>query len=430
MCFDSPVWHNGPMPIEAFSTVGLRRALVIKLRHHGDVLLAAPVISMLKNRAPHCDVDALVYADTAHMLDGHPALAQLHLIDRNWKRQGLVRQAVSEWKLISALRTRHYDLVVHLSVHTRGAWLVRLLRPRWSVAPRSRDGFWANSFTHLYPAQSDPLRHTVETNLDSLRALGLEPAAEDKGVLIVPGANADARVAELLSRHGLRPGGFVHIHPASRWAFKCWPADRVAALCDALAAKGLPIVLSSAPDPQEKALIAAVCAAREQPGLARREARVADRQGGGPGTQGGTAPTLDLSGQLSLKELAALTAQAKLFVGVDSAPMHIAAAMGTPVVGIFGPSGDREWGPWGEGHRVVASTTHPCRPCGMAGCNDSKVSACLTTLPVAQVLAACEDLLATVPTAAFPRKRTATVGGDGASADRGRTSGPAGGGTA
>ena len=101
---------------------------------------------------------------------------------------------------------------------------------------------------------------------------------------------------------------------------------------------------------------------------------------------------------MSLKELAALAARARLFVGVDSAPMHIAAAMGTPTVGIFGPSGDREWGPWdnegGGRHRVVASLNHPCRPCGRAGCEDSKVSDCLTSLPVAQVLAACLELLA------------------------------------
>jgi len=382
------------MPIEAFSPASLRRVLVIKLRHHGDVLLATPVLSMLKRVAPQCEIDALAYADTAPMLEGHPALAQLHLIDRNWKRQGLRRQTVAEWKLVSALRARHYDLVVHLSVHTRGAWLVRLLRPRWSVAPRFRDGFWANSFTHLYPAQSDPLRHTVETNLDSLRALGLEPTVADKVVTMVPGAKAEARVAGLLAGHGLPAGGFVHVHPASRWAFKCWPAERVAALCDALAAKGLPIVLSSAPDAKEKALIAEVRAARKQSAVP-------------------PAPTIDLSGQLSLKELAALTAQARLFVGVDSAPMHIAAAMGTPVVGIFGPSGDLEWGPWDETgrnrHRVVASNTHPCRPCGMAGCNDSKVSACLTTLPVAQVLNACEELLSTIPPAPFSEKGVTEV---------------------
>ena len=402
---DSPVWHNGPMHIEAFSPASLRRALVIKLRHHGDVLLAAPVISTLKRVAPRCEVDALVYADTAPMLEAHPALAQLHLIDRNWKRQGLVRQAAAESKLISALRARHYDLVVHLSVHMRGSWLVRLLRPRWSVAPKFRAGFWANSFTHLYPAQSDPQRHTVETNLDSLRVLGMEPAIADKRVIIVPGASAEARVADLLARHGLPAGGFVHVHPASRWAFKCWPAERVAALCDALAAKGIPIVLTSAPDPNETALIAAVCAA-----LGKSAATC--RQSGSPGTPSAAAPTIDLSGQLSLKELAALTGQAKLFVGADTAPMHIAAAMGTPVVAIFGPSGDREWGPWGEGHRVVASTTHPCRPCGLAGCNDSKVSDCLTTLPVAQVLAACEELLA-IPTP-FPAKRVMVLRRDAA----------------
>lgn len=368
------------MPTEAIPAAGLRRALVVKLRHHGDVLLATPVISTLKRFAPDCEIDALAYADTAPMLEGHPALAQLHRIDRGWKRQGLRRQAAAEWGLISDLRARRYDLVVHLSVHTRGAWLVRLLRPRWSVAPKFREGFWAGSFTHLYPAQSDPQRHTVETNLDALRVLGIEPAAADKRVTLVPGAAAEARVEQLLAQHGLQAGRFVHVHPASRWAFKCWPADRVAAVCNALAAKGLAIVLTSAPDAGEKALVA--------------EVRAAHRLGAAP------APAVDLSGQLSLKDLAALTARARLFVGVDSAPMHMAAAMGTPVVAIFGPSGDREWGPWDPmhgGHRVVASNSHPCRPCGMAGCNDSKVSQCLTTLPVAQVLSACEELLADSP---------------------------------
>ncbi|HEX8988770.1 MAG TPA: putative lipopolysaccharide heptosyltransferase III [Rhodocyclaceae bacterium] len=349
----------------------LRRALVIKLRHHGDVLLSAPVISTLKGLAPRCEVDALVYADTAPMLSGHPDIAQLHLIDRSWKRQGALRQASSEWALLSQLRARRYDLVVHLTVHTRGAWLVRLLRPRWSVAPRRRDdgAFWDGSFTHLYAAQSHPDRHTVDTNLDALRVLGGEVSLDDAAVVLVPGTDAEARVDALMASHGLERKRFIHLHPASRWAFKCWPAERVAQLCDALAARGLPLVLTCAPDPKERELVAAVRAAAQ-------------------------VPLIDLSGALSLRELAALTARARLFIGVDSAPMHIAAAMGTPTVAIFGPSGDREWGPWHVDSRVVASRVHDCRPCGRAGCNDSKISECLTTLPVAQVLAACEDLLA------------------------------------
>ncbi len=335
------------------------------------MLLAAPVLSALKHAAPQCEIDALVYRDTAPMLDFHPALTQLHTIDRNWKRLGLAAQLTNEWRLLSTLRARHYDLVIHLSVHRRGAWLVRLLQPRWSVAPRYRGSFWAKSFTHFYPAQSHPERHTVETNLDSLRALGLEPKAEDKRVILIPGMDAEARIDALMKQHGLPPGGFIHLHPASRWLFKCWPAEKFAALCDALAARGWPLVLTAAPEAKEKALVAEI--------LARRAVL--------------SAPTFDFSGQLTLKELAALTARARLFVGVDSAPMHIAAAMGTPTVAIFGPSGDKEWGPWNVAHRVVASRHHPCRPCGQDGCEGSKVSACLTELPVSEVLAACEELL-------------------------------------
>jgi heptosyltransferase-3 len=100
----------------------------------------------------------------------------------------------------------------------------------------------------------------------------------------------------------------------------------------------------------------------------------------------------DLGGKLTLRELAALTARARLFIGVDSAPMHIAAAAGTPVVALFGPSGEKEWGPWRVPHRVVHSN-HPCRPCGQDGCGGGKVSECLTQLPVETVLAAANELL-------------------------------------
>jgi len=266
-------------------------------------------------------------------------------------------------------------------VHMRGAWLTRLLRPHWSMAPKFRPGFWEKSFTHFYPAQSNPQQHTVETNLDSLRALGLAPCDADKRVILVQGEAADMRVECLLAGHGLPVGGFIHIHPTSRWLFKCWPAERVATLVRELSARGWPVVFTAAPEAQEKAMMQDIIA---RLGVAATP----------PAGSTLAAPAFDFSGQLSLKELAALTARARLFVGVDSAPMHIAAAMGTPAVAIFGPSGDREWRPWQVTCCVVASAAHSCRPCGRAGCNDSKVSECLTTLPVAQVLAACDELLA------------------------------------
>ena len=94
-----------------------------------------------------------------------------------------------------------------------------------------------------------------------------------------------------------------------------------------------------------------------------------------------------------MKALAALTGSAKLFIGVDSAPMHMASAVGTPVVALFGPSGEKEWGPWSSVARVVASDAHPCRPCGIDGCGGGKISDCLVTLPEGRVLQAVYELL-------------------------------------
>lgn len=140
-------------------------------------------------------------------------------------------------------------------------------------------------------------------------------------------------------------------------------------LVNLLAAQNLPVVLTAAPDSRELELIEKIL----------RDVNV---------------PVTNLSGQLSLKQLAALTRRAACFVGVDSAPMHIAAAMQTPVVALFGPSGEIEWGPWQAPHHIITST-HPCRPCGNDGCGGGKISECLTSLPVTRVMNAIQDLLRT-----------------------------------
>jgi heptosyltransferase III len=338
-----------------------RRALVLKLRHHGDVLLSSPVLSVLKARAPAIEIDALVYDDTAPMLEGHPALAQLHTVGRGWRHVGSLNRFFQERKLFGALRARQYDLVVHLSEQPRGAWLARWLGARYSVAPKMADRgrFWQRSFTHFYPLV--PRRHMVEVNLDALRRIGVQPGQDERKVTFVPGTQAEQAVDKLL---GDAP--FVHLHPASRWRFKCWTAQKNAELIDRLAAEGQRIVVTAAPD--ETQMIDEILAKAK-------------------------ATTLNLAGKLTLKQLGAVAARARLFVGVDSMPMHLAAAMGVPTVALFGPSGESEWGPWNVPHRVVKST-HTCRPCGQDGCGGGKVSECLTLLPVDIVHAAARELLA------------------------------------
>lgn len=355
----------------------IRRALIIKLRHHGDVLLSSPVAAALQAHAPEARIDALVYAETAEMLTGHPALDEVFVIDPAWKKRGALGRLAAEWGLVQQLKARGYDLIIHLTEDWRGAWLTRLLAPRWSVAPGmgGRGGLWKNSFTHFYAGPRGNPRHTVESNLDALRRLGLQPTPEQRRVTLVPGKEAEAKAIMTLRDKGLEPGRYVHIHAPSRWTFKCWTAEGWATVIKQLAQEGWTAVLTAAPGEREARIVDAILDHSDGHGI-------------------------NLAGQLSLKELAALSARAKIFLGVDSAPMHIAAAMDTPVVALFGPSGEHHWGPWPNGlptaspHRVIASERHSCRPCGIDGCGGSKISDCLVQLPPERVIEAARTLLA------------------------------------
>ena len=286
-----------------------RRALVIKLAGPADVLFAGPVISVLKARGVETDV--LIYDDTATLVARHPDLSRVHLVGRRWRRE-----SAKELQLFRALRERAYVLLVHLCDQLRGAWLARMLGARYSVAPLAgqRGRFWRRSFTHLYPVARR--RHEVELNLDALRRIGLYPEIGERGVRFVTGADAERKIEQLVN------DAFVQMHPAPGWS-----ADKHAALIEHLVAEGYRVVLTATPEPQALAFVDQV--------LRKTKARA-----------------LNLAGQLSLEELAALAARASLFIGDESVAMHLAAAMGTPVVGLCG-SGGPERGPWNVAHRAL-----------------------------------------------------------------------------
>lgn len=354
---------------DAISPEQLRRVLVIKLRHHGDVLLSSPVLAALKSGAPQAQIDALVYAETGAMLRGHPALDQLHLVTRHAKL-GWLEQLRGEWRLLQALRSRRYDLLVHLTDHPRGAWLSWLLGPRWSVSYErpGRQRWWKRSFSHLARQPRGTPRHTVERHLDLLRRVGMHPGVQDKRPTLAIDEPTHERARGKLRLAGWTGGDYAVLHPGSRWMFKSWTAQGNARVIDHLAGRGLAVVLTAAPDPQETWLTERIL-------------------------QSARAGCIDLRGQLTLEELASVISQARLFVGVDSVPMHIAAAVGTPGVALFGPSNDIEWRPWSDAFEVVASRDFPCRPCGIDGCGGSKRSDCLNTLAAEQVIAAADRML-------------------------------------
>ncbi|MBV8468082.1 MAG: putative lipopolysaccharide heptosyltransferase III [Burkholderiales bacterium] len=348
----------------------VRRVLVIKLRHHGDVLLTTPVLRTLKQQMPQVEVDVLVYDETRDMLADNPHIDRLFTIKKTRAAGGSWAKLKLELGLLRDLRARQYDVLISLTEHNRGASLARLLRPRWAISQDGPyNGFYKRSFSHLFQPVWLNKRHAVERNLDALRTIGLFPRDEDKTATLVPGAAAQQTITALLATHGLAAGGYILVHPGSRWAYKTWTAEKVAGLIAQLMEEGHRIVVSGSPDGAERALADAILAA-----LPQRD------------------QVVDVVGRLSLRELGELIRQSRMLIGVDSVPMHMAAALNTPVVALFGPSGQIEWGPWGGTHRIIRLGL-PCQPCELKGCGNSGYSQCLATLPIATVHAAAIELL-------------------------------------
>lgn len=342
----------------------INKILVIKLRHHGDVLLASPVFQVIKNHHPHIQTDALVYEDTQEMLTLHPAIHQTHTIDRGWKKLGIKKQFDAEYTLLKKLKSEKYDLIIHLTEHWRGALIKRFTGAKYAVSAKytRRSGrFWKNSFTHHYPKPKKS-RHIVDKHLDALRRIGITPSQLERGLTLIPGNDAEENRNKILDDNDI--DNYILIHPTSRWLFKCWETTKFSVLINELSKKDLTIVITAAPNKNELKVV--------------RE--IIDNCG---------AAVLDLSGKLSLKELAAFIDKAKLFVGVDSVPMHMADAFKTPCVALFGPSDDQEWGPRNSDSTIINSN-HPCRPCAMNGCAGSNICDCLNSITVEEVLSACK----------------------------------------
>ena len=206
----------------------------------------------------------------------------------------------------------------------------------------------------------------MEKNLALVQSLGIETKHPELGFFW--NEQTSRQVRDLMRQHNLSAKKFILIHPPARWLFKCWTAEGYARIIDTLQNDyKLPVVLTAAPAPQEMQFMQDI-AGRLQ-----------------------TIP-VNLAGRLDLKALGAMIAQARLFIGVDSAPMHLAAAVGTPTVVLFGPSGAYNWRPWGEGH-IVLTKNFDCQPCGRDGCDGTKISRCLTAITPAEVLAAVDRQL-------------------------------------
>ncbi|MBS0604990.1 MAG: putative lipopolysaccharide heptosyltransferase III [Verrucomicrobia bacterium] len=349
----------------------VKRALVIKMRHHGDVLLTAPLFSNLKKALPQAEVDAFIYKDTLPMLEGHPGISDFLLYDRGWKKLSFLKKAAKEAGLLKMVRSKGYDLVINLTEGDRGAIAAMVSGAQFRVGfdPKGSGLFGKKrAFTHVVKNCPHP-RHTVERQLDVLRRIGIFPAPEERDLFIhIPG-DSRRKMEDMLEKEEIRPNGYILIHPVSRWKFKCLATKQIARLISALSERGLRIVMSAGPDAEEIAMVQEILSLAPE------------------------VSVLNCAGKLSLKELTALIAMSRALICVDSVPLHIASATKTPVVVMFGPTSDQNWGPWMHPKARVVAQKMTCRPCYQDGCGGSKMSDCLFSIPQNAILSALDEVL-------------------------------------
>jgi heptosyltransferase-2 len=323
--------------------------LVVRYSALGDVVLATSILEPLRRRYPRARIEWVTDGLYAPLLEGLPEIAQVHRLTREGPNSPL--------GLAARLRGR-FDLAIDLQNKVRSALVARSAAPL-RTAFRRRSA--ARAVLSLFGSDPPLVRgHQTRLYAEALAQFGI---AEPGPTKVSLSQQAQALAADALQ--GIE-GPAVALAPGARWATKRWPAERFAAVADALAADGLSVVLCGGPSDRD-----AFAAFR-----AATRARIA----------------ADLS-FLPLDALAAALARVQLLVACDSGPVHLATAVGTPALALFGPTSTARWGPAPPGRALALGLA--CAPCSNHGgdyCPEGH-HRCLADLAPEAVLAAAREML-------------------------------------
>ncbi|HEX8910712.1 MAG TPA: lipopolysaccharide heptosyltransferase II [Humisphaera sp.] len=325
-----------------------RRVLIVKPSAIGDVVHGLPVLALLKRHWPAASFSWLVTPACAGILDGHPMLDEVIRFDRkglgtSWHTPAGVRALVDVGR---SLAGRRFDLVIDLQGLFRSGWLTAQTLAPVRVGLSDAREMATLFYTHRAQVGRRE-RHAVERYLAVPEALGA-----GRGPVEFPFATSAADRA-FVAAHA--PPRYAALFPGTNWPTKRWPVERFAALVEPLSRRfGLASVVGGGPAEAELAA--------QIPGA------------------------LNLAGKTTLNQLVALIERAELVVSNDSGPMHIAAALGKPLVAPFGPTNPVRTGPYGRMPSVVKLEL-PCSPCYSRRCSHRT---CLQALGVESVLGVVE----------------------------------------
>jgi ADP-heptose:LPS heptosyltransferase len=330
------------------------RVLVIRLRSLGDVVLTTPALAALHAWRPDLQVSVVVEPAWAPVLQSNPAVAEIII-------------ATGTLSTAWSLHRRNFPIVFNQHAGPASALMVGASRIPVRVCWKGRQ--FSSVYNVLVPDAreffGDRPVHTAEHRATQFYWTGM-PRGPLPGAQVFPQAEAVESVAKQIRDRGIDARArYAVLQPGGRYFTKRWAVDKFAALADWLrAAPGLePFVILG---PGEEAVGATV---RQQIGA-----------------------SVTVFDSLSLPDLIALIAGARLFVGNDAGPMHLAAALQRPVVAIFGSSSSVHWRPWETPSRV-AQNDFPCNPCPGDRCYAFDEPRCILSVSVEQVRQACQELL-------------------------------------
>jgi predicted lipopolysaccharide heptosyltransferase III len=337
----------------------VRRVLIVRLRSIGDTVLTTPALFTLKRFLPNVQVDILLEDWVAPVLAGFEHVDNVITVER--------RSTASRARVARRIRAAGYDVVYNLHGGTTATLLTRA-----TGAPQ-RVGFahyqYGRLHNHLAPAAAllwgKAKTHSVEQQLALLGWTGV-PVSDRPATHLAVDEGAAATVSAKLLAAGLSESApFAVVHPAAAFDTKRWATERFARVVEHLKTAGLTTVAIAAPN---EAQLVATLAGQS------------------------TAPVIGLT-DLSLPEVSALTARARLFVGNDSGIAHIAAAVGAPSVVIFGSSNVAHWRPWATAPAEVVLEELDCQPCPGFTCEKFAQPECILRVPVERVTAAIDRVL-------------------------------------
>jgi len=308
--------------------------LVIQTAFIGDAILTLPLIHVLKKNYPQSSIDVVVVPRTVEVFSNHPSISGIFPYDKRGKDAGLI----GFWRLLKELRLKKYELIITPHRSLRSALLGRLLKPSVNIGfDRSTGRLLFSKVVHYNPAD-----HEIDRNLALLNPLSIQ-INKDELPKLYPSVE-DAKVVDsILENFSIeKESSMVTIAPGTIWNTKRWPSDRFAALCKLLSSECSTVLLIGGKEDN------ALC--EEIAGMAK------------------VRNVFNTAGKFTLLQSAELIKRSRVLISNDSAPMHIAVAVDTPIIAIFGATvPEYGFAPRGANNIIIETKGLKCRPCSIHG---------------------------------------------------------------